>query len=105
MTDTHGTLQPVKNLLVKYFIYQTDVLMTADHTVVIDCNAAGLLSSVLQSKQSRIGVMGRADLSDVFLVDINTENAAFLMQLITDTEGCMCCFSHFIFHSKALFQT
>ena len=59
MSYRNGARHAVQNLLIEHFVDQSNVLMTLDNTVVVDSDAACLLSSVLQCKQSGVGIMRR----------------------------------------------
>ena len=98
MSYRNGARHAVQNLLIKHFVDQSDVLMTLDDAVVVDGDAACLLSSVLQCKQSGVGIMCRTDLANIFFVDVNAKHAAFFMQLCLSVKRRTGHFSHSILH-------
>ena len=102
MADCHRARHAVQNLLVEHIVDQAEVFMALDDTVFVDRDATRLLSSVLECEQRGMRVMRRTDLVDVLLVYIDTEYAAFFMQLVLHAERRAVCFSHFIFHISPL---
>ena len=102
MADRHISGHIVQNALIEHIVDQTEILMGADHTVIVDRDAAGLLTAVLQGKQCRICLMRRAQALCVVRMDINAEYAAFFVDLVRSkrrTGG----FSHSILHCFSFF--
>ena len=77
MTHRHGALRKFFQLLPgEHLVHRTQIPMGGKHTVVIDHNAAALLSPVLQGVQAVISHPRKV----CRLLGIGTENAAFFVK-------------------------
>ena len=63
----------------KNLVDQTHVLVAVDHAVVVDGDAAALLPAMLQGVE---GVVGGGHHAGFSVLEVDTEYAAFLMQLV-----------------------
>ena len=80
MPDRHRAGHGVQDLLIEHMADQTDVLMAADDTAVVDCDARRLQPAVLEREQRDIRLMRGRDLLSRRRGD--TEHAALLMHLV-----------------------
>ena len=60
MTNRHVALHAVQNLLVKDVVYQTNVLVAANHALIAHGDAAGLLTAVLKGEEGGVCLVCRA---------------------------------------------
>ena len=82
MTDSHGSLwKGVKDAAAENFTDKTDVLMRSEHSIVVDHDAAALLSAMLQGIEPEVYHAG-----NVFrLFCHNTKYTTFFMDTHNNT--------------------
>ena len=79
MTHGHAALvQLFQHVAGKDLVDQTNVLVAVNHAVVVDGDAAALLSAVLQGVE---GVVGGGHHAGFSVLEIDAEYAALLVQL------------------------
>lgn len=76
MSNTHLTLQRVKNTVIKNLGNKSHILMIIYYTVIGNGNTTAFLTTMLQSKQAVVASIGRVNCA----VTKYSENTAFLVQ-------------------------